>query len=372
MKTSILTIEGRDLRAALEPAKLVSGPNIISILVSALLSADGGRLTVTVTDMVVWATRSVPASGSLAACCIPARELAAIAKESGDDTVEISVSGSKATVRFGRTRYTQPVLPPDNFPSIPSSFKPSGSFSISAADLARLIKTAAPFVDRERNYISGVFLHGDAGDLVAVATDGHRIVIGRCPVISGAPPERSGGILVGEETARAIAALCDAGDAEVSVEFSEHAVRATASAGMVYGKLINATYPDYERIFPDTFAGEIRVSRDDLLRAIRRVLSGVGRMSSFVGLDVSDGSVMVRSDPGEAYAECAIDGDCSYVGAVGFNGKQLESVVGVFPVDSEVFLAGDDPVSPWKITSRDDAGQNVALLMAMRGKGASA
>ena len=100
--------------------------------------------------------------------------------------------GDKVTVKAGRSRFSLPTLPRDDFPVIVEGDLPT-SFELPAATLAQLIDRTRFAISTEetRYYLNGIFFHVADDVLKAAATDGHRLAR-RGPGHHGAAAQRLG------------------------------------------------------------------------------------------------------------------------------------------------------------------------------------
>ena len=79
-------------------------------------------------------------------------------------------------MKAGRSRFSLPTLPRDDFPMIVEGDLPT-RFEVPAALLAQLIDRTRFAISTEetRYYLNGIFLHVADDGLKAAATDGHRL-----------------------------------------------------------------------------------------------------------------------------------------------------------------------------------------------------
>ena len=109
---------------------------------------------------------------------VPANLLNDIVKKLPDGAeVTITVADGTATVQAGRSNFTLPTLPVEDFPTFSASELPV-HFALTTADMRHQIDTTRFAISTEetRYYLNGIYFHkSDKGALAAVATDGHRL-----------------------------------------------------------------------------------------------------------------------------------------------------------------------------------------------------
>ena len=84
--------------------------------------------------------------------------------------------------------------------------------------------------------------------LRAVATDGHRLAQVELPLPSGA--KDMPGVIVPRKTVVELAKLVEDGEGEVRIELSPSKIRVSTARVVLTSKLIDGTFPDYERVIP--------------------------------------------------------------------------------------------------------------------------
>lgn len=351
-----LTIPKADLTRVLTTVgRVVEARNIIPILSNVLLTASAGRLQVTGTDLDIVATDSTPAEviapGSL---CVDAKLLSDIAKKAGGD-VTLSLEGDQLIVKSGRSRFALPTLPAEDFPSLDG-----GTFDAQfEIDLAALFAPVAFAISTEetRYYLNGVFLHTHDENLRAVATDGHRLSRHQ---IAYPGEDAFKGIIVPRKTV----GLLPKGTVSVSV--SESKIRISTGDFVITSKLVDGTFPDYERVIP-TGNDKVAVFDSNAMRsAAARVSVVSSERGRAVKLAFADGAATLtvnNPDSGSATEEVAVSYDSDPL-EIGFNSQYLTELVGIFPA-GDIRLALADSGSPSLFTS-EKAPELLAVLMPMR------
>ena len=150
------------------------------ILSNVLMVAENGKLAITATDLevelVASAEVNVETEGEIT---VSGRKLLDICRALPDGAdINISVSGDKAVVRSGRSKFSLVTLPAAEFPTV-EDIKAGQTIEVDQATLARLIeKTHFSMAQQDvRYYLNGMLLETAGNHLRAVATDGHRLAL---------------------------------------------------------------------------------------------------------------------------------------------------------------------------------------------------
>lgn len=356
-----LTIERAALlRILTSTTKTVENRTTYPILSNVLLIAEPGSLTVRASDLDIEITASAAASvDSAGSTTVPAKTLLDIVRKVPDGSevrlaLEPDENGDTLIVKAGRSRFQLPTLAADNFPDIQT-----GQFGAPfTTDIAALFAPVAFAISDEdaRYYLNGIYLHTINGRLRAVATDGHRLARADGAAIANTLP----GIIVPKKTV----ALVPHG--EVQVDVSDTKIRIRAGDTVLVSKLIEGTFPDYQRVTPKDNELVAEVDRAALLSAVDRV--------SIVATDRSGRGVKVTSAPGSLTLSvtnpegggasediAAADDTPEFV--VGYNAGYLADMLRAVGGTTARF-AWKDPGSPTVLTGDNDNW--LGVLMPLR------
>lgn len=324
--------------------KVVEARNTIPILSNVMLSAEGDRLHVTGTDLDIQATSSAPAEITTpGTITVSAKLLGDIARKAGGDTIELSLAGDNLNVKSGRSKFTLNVLPASDFPDLRDG-KYDANFDI---DLAALVAptTFAISTEETRYYLNGVFLHlFEDGDqtIRAVSTDGHRLSRHQ---VAYPGEDAFKGVIVPRKTV----GLLPKGTVNVSI--GESKIRIEAGDFILTSKLIDGTFPDYERVIPRANDNRVVVDRDAFMKAADRVATVSNERGRAVRLSIAPGSIGFTVSNADAAATDEIE--AQYSGEpieIGFNAAYLRDMFSVFP-SGPVTIALSDGGSPGVFTS---------------------
>ena len=171
--------------ALLKPLQAVAGiverRHTLPILANVLLEQKDGRLHVTATDLEMQITAVAELAGKEGqATTVGARKLQELLRALPDDaTINVDASGSRMTVRAGRSRFNLQTLAAADYPRISLGQEQLQTLSLPQKDLRALIKLAEFAMAQQdiRYYLNGMLLVIDKDSLQAVATDGHRLAM---------------------------------------------------------------------------------------------------------------------------------------------------------------------------------------------------
>jgi DNA polymerase III subunit beta len=359
------------LKALTHVQSVVERRNTIPILSNVLLQAADGQLKLTATDLDIEIVESVPAEAAKSgAATVPAHMLYDIVRKLPDGAqleLEKAGDGQRVSIFAGRSRFSLQALPPEDFPDLAAGDFPN-NFAVSAIDLKGLIEKTRFAISTEetRYYLNGIYLHEVPGVsmLRAVATDGHRLAqaqIARPEGAKGMP-----GVIVPRKTVLEVVKLFEGVEGAVEVSLSAAKIRFAAGDLVLTSKLIDGTFPDYERVIPRNNDKTLELDTKAFASAVDRVSTISMEKGRAVKLQIGGNKVVLtvnNPDSGSAEEEVA----CAY-GAdpleIGFNSRYLMDVAGQMKSDGMQFLLADAG-SPTIVRDPGDE-QALYVLMPMR------
>ena len=353
--------------------RVVERRNTYPILANVLLKAADGRVDLRATDLDIEVTESVPAMVATAGTTtIPAHTLYEIVRKLSDGAeVRLETEGAdQMLLTSGRSRFHLACLSPDSFPDLKSGAF-THEFTLPAASLRELIERTQFAISNEetRYYLNGIYIHalevGKEQLLRAVATDGHRMA--RAETEAPAGSKGMPGIIVPKKTVSEVQKLLEGAEGDVKVEVSDTKIRFTLNGVVLLSKLIEGTFPDYERVTPKNNDKEMNVDRAAFATAVDRVSTiASDRGGKAVKLSVKDGQLelsVTNPDHGTASEELAVEFEPESF-EIGFNARYLLDIVGQIRSENAVFLF-NDAGSPTLVRESGDA-RALYVLMPMR------
>src|SRR5262249_54101217 len=130
-------------------------------------------------------------------------------------------------------------------------------------------------------------------------------------------------------------------------------------------KLIDGTFPDYNRVIPQNNDKQLKIDRATLNSAVDRVATISSDRGRAVKLSLTTGKIVLtvnNPDSGVAVAEIECDYDAHEI-EIGFNSRYLNDILS--EIDCETVTVNlADPGSPTLIRGTDES--SLYVLMPMR------
>lgn len=349
------TVEAAKLSGALSLARsVIDKRHTIPILEHALLELAGDTLSIRSTNMDQSLRTSLAVTGAEnGSACLPGHRLAEIAAAMPKGAqIEIqSDKDGRFKVRCGRSLYALSGLPPDDEPVFPE-VKGGTHGSLTVAALSRIVRMTKHAVCQDhRDYLSGIHLSTVKGLLRATSCDGHRIARVDTALPNGFRP--SG--LVAREIIDPLLKLLAASDGEdvVELQMSDRLLSVQIGKATLVTKLVDATFPDMERLFPKDTPITLTTDSEEFAAAIRRVsLVADDTKTRALRLKVGEGSLQIETaaaggaNGSEEISPVETDGGEIQIG---FQSRYLLDVLALSS-DTVTFSMSPDPAAP--ITAR--------------------
>ena len=370
-----LSIERADLLKALAHAQsVVERRNTIPILSNVRLdAADGGTLRLTATDMdleaIEEATADVETAGGTTA---PAHVLYDICRklpEGSTATLDTAGEAGRLSIACGRIHFRLPCLPTEDFPAM-SGGDFSHRFALPASELRRLIDKTSFAISTEetRYYLNGIYVHGADADggpvLRAVATDGHRLAR-----VDSERPDGAGdmpGVIVPRKTVGELRKLVDEIDGAVRIELSETKIRFAFDTVVLTSKLIDGTFPDYERVIPRSNDKTLEMETAGFVQAVDRMAAISTDKARSIKLTLDSGRLVLSANsPDSASGEEELHVEYSGPALeIGFNSRYVLEMARNFE-GGKIRFQMADAVSPAIVNDASD-DRALYVLMPMR------
>ena len=369
-----LTIERAALLRSLQHVQsAVERRNTIPILSNLLVGAGDGRLRLTATDMDLWVVDNAPSAierdGRITASAAMLYDIVRKLPDGSQLELAAGEGNEKLSLKSGRAAFSLSCLPVEDFPDLTEEELPF-AFDIPGAQLRRLIEKTRFAISTEetRYYLNGIYLHAverpDHGALRAVATDGHRLARVETALPAGA--ESMPGAIVPRKAVGELHKLLDDFDGDVAVALSETKIRFSIEETVLTTKLVDGTFPDYERVIPRDNANVVTAHNRSFAKAVDRVSTISTDNSRAVKFGIGEDRMLLTAnapDQASASEELTVEYSGEKID-IGFNSRYVLDMTQQIE-GASLRLAMSDAASPALVSDSDDTTA-LYVLMPMR------
>jgi len=347
---------------------VVERRNTIPILSNVLIEArEDGSLRLMATDLDLQVDESVPANVSQpGAITVSAHTFFDIVRKLPEGSqVEIAAAEGKMQVVAGRSRFNLSTLPRDDFPVIAEGELPT-RFEVPAATLREIIEKTRFAISSEetRYYLMGIFLHVIDDQLRAAATDGHRLA--RVTVARPDGAEGMPDVIVPRKAVSELHRLLEELEGTVEISLSPTKIRFGLGSAILTSKLIDGTFPDYNRVIPTGNDKLLKLDPKSFSAGVDRVSTIASEKTRAVKMSVDRDKVTLSvTSPENGVATEEVPADYGSDGLeIGFNARYLLDILSEIDGDTvEVHLA--DAAAP-TLLRENDKSNALYVLMPMR------
>lgn len=311
----------------------ISSKPALPILSNLLLTGKKDQLELVATDLDLSIRTAVEAdvqqAGSLT---VPARTFAGIAREWPEARLSIEaqdnrllLSGPLGTVEGSEGAYSLAGIPPEEFPEMPAAldglkvdFK-----ALEAADdlsISGMINKTSFAVSRDetRPVLNGLLWSIDAEGMTMVATDGYRFARNRRTLNLKTQVSSPAEVILPPQVCAHLVKLLGGQPNRLQITLGESQVLFDLGETQLLSRLIEGPYVNYEPVIPRQNEKIMRISKEQLLPAVRRVSILSSSHTHQVRMRLKNNSMELSAASPEA------GGEAREIIPVAYNQEELE------------------------------------------------
>jgi DNA polymerase-3 subunit beta len=340
--------------------RAVGSRSPLPILQGLLCEVENGRLRVTGTDNEITVRTNLEVEAlEDGSTVIPAKLAADAVRKLPSGAVSMTAADGEVEITGNGPRFRLRELSVGDFPTIDDRL-PAETIDVVGETLVKALSQVgiAASSDEARPTLTGVLFEENEGGLRLVATDSYRLAV-RDVLGIGA----TGTKLVPYRALREIGRTV--GDGPMKVALGDREAAFVTDQGSLTARIIDATFPKYRQLLPDSYPNRLEVSKEGLLDAVGRAAL-VAEDHIPVRLNLHDGGVelsVIRQEVGEETEH--LTGD--YEGeefTIAFNTRYLTEGVSAIDADT-VVLETIDALKPGLLHGKGDEDFRY-LLMPVR------
>ncbi len=300
---------------------IVERRHTLPILANVLLRKTGGRIEFTTSDLEIQVRTADELGGDDGSfqTTVGARKLIDILRSlPADQIVSLSAAQNKLTLQAGKSRFTLQTLPAEDFPLVNEAADFGPAFSVPQKVLRNLVNQVhfAMAVHDIRYYLNGILFIAEGKQLTLVATDGHRLALAQATLDAEVPKQE---VILPRKTVLELLRLLRDEDTPIEMQFAGNQARFSFSGMEFVTKLVEGTFPDFNRVIPKNHKNSVILGRAPLLASLQRAAILTSEKFKGVRINIEPGSLRIASsnaEQEEAKEELEIDygGDAIEIG----------------------------------------------------------
>lgn len=257
-------------RALNSVSRIAIGKVTLPILNNVLIRVNNKKVSLITTNLDMAVVDFLPVSNSEdGEITVPAKLLAEfVSNLPKGETIEISSKDTKITISAGKYSSTINGVPADDFPELPEiDEKQAVTYKIGTDEFKASIGQViiASSNDLTRPALTGVYFNTDNNYLAIAATDGYRLAE---KILINKIESEVKAIVPSNSLQEVIRSLTDDIE-EVEITFNEDLVRFRLGEVEIISKLIDASFPDYQKLIPKDCNIKAILNREELTRVTK-------------------------------------------------------------------------------------------------------
>ena len=275
------------------------------ILQNVKVTASGGKLTLTATDMEVGIRLDLDEGVEIESegtALLPVQRAMAILRENTDETLTIETDDSGVRVTGSRSKFKLPGNNPDEFPSV-VGFEEDKYHTLPTRLFRSMVRRTVFATDAEssRFALGGVLLEMDDSGVIAVGTDGRRLarMEGTGEAVGGHQTSGSSTI-VPTRAIQLMERALDDKDETVDVAARNNDLLLRTSKAVIYSRLVEGRYPNWRQVFPQRDnAVQLDMTVGPLFAALRQAAIVTDHESRGIDFTFADGTLKLEASTAE-------------------------------------------------------------------------
>ena len=368
MKLTLLTPNLQQKLSFLNRA--ISTKNQLPILLNILIETQKDTIKLSATDLEIGIEITCPATiekqGKIS---VPARLFTELISSLTDDSLTMESSDTKLEIS---TKRTKSVFQTSNSEDFPRLYESKGEkLAVLAGkdnknEFSSVVFSAS--LESTRPALSGILVRKESQGFLLVATDGYRLSLRHYKVNESIAGEAS--FIIPARVFRELLSIKENdGDITMYVSKDQNQVLFEQGDTLLVGRLIEAEFPNFEKIIPSDFSVNVSFEREELLKAVKICSVFARDSANIIKLSLGRDTITVSSGS-SAIGENTVKVDATLSGEeneIAFNSRYLLDVLSNVEEKELVFdMIG--PLNPGVFKIKNDESF-LHLIMPIRVQG---
>lgn len=337
-------------------SRIAIGKVTLPILNNVLIRVDKKKVSLVTTNLDMAIMDFLPVSSSEdGVVTVPAKLLAEfVSNLPKGENIEISSKDTKVEIKAGKYSSTINGVVADDFPELPEiDEKKAVIYKIGVDEFKTSIGQViiASSNDLTRPALTGVYFNTYSNKLAIAATDGYRLAE---KILIDKVESEVKAIVPASSLQEVLRSISDDVE-EIEISFNDDLVRFRLGEVEIISKLIDASYPDYQKLIPKDNDIKVDLNREELIRVTKlAALFARSVGGSIICETKSPDTFSVKSIANEfgendSKIETSVDKD----GRVNFNSRFLIDALNSLE-SSEIEFEFSNRVSPTVLRNKKD------------------
>jgi DNA polymerase-3 subunit beta len=329
-------------------SRVATGRVALPVLNNVLIKVNEKKVTFTTTNLDMAVVDYLPVSKSdEGVITVPARLLADfVSNLPKGEVIEISNDDTRITIKAGKYSSVINGTQADDFPELPEINEDEAViFEVGMDDFKNSVNQViiASSNDLTRPALTGVYFNTIDKELAIAATDGYRLA--EKVLVEKVESEVSA--IVPTATLQEVMRSISDDVEKIEISFSEDLVRFRLGEVEIISKLIDGSFPDYRKLFPNDNNIEAKLPKSELSRVTKLAALFAKEVGGSIICETRKPNIFsirsVANEFGENNSE--IETDIEEEGRVNLNSRFLIDALNALD-EEEIIFSFSDKISP--------------------------
>ena len=280
-------------------------------------------------------------------------------------TFDVDLQQNIAKINYQNGLFSLPTENADEYPSAQAVSDGATTIVISSPLLLDNINRSifATAQDELRPVMNGIYFDLTPDCLAIVASDGHKLVRNK---LYGIKSEQPAAFILPKKPATLLKSLLGKDGGDVIIRFDERNAEINYGDGTIVCRLIEGRYPNYNSVIPQNNPNELRIDRNGLLAALRRVQPFANDSSNLIRFHVEGTTLQLDAEDYDFSKTATERIGCEYNGqtmSIGFKGSSFIEILSNFTSQEVLIQLADPSRAGLVLPSEQPENQDVLMLM---------
>lgn len=350
-------------------SRVINSKNSLPILDCVLMEVKEGKITLTASDSESTLSTSfeVNDSDGEGRFAVSAKKFLDSLKEIPEQpiTFDVNTSSMEITIYYQNGKYSLVGQNAEDFPLAPGLGESAIHIEMETKILLNGINRTlfATADDELRPVMNGIYMDMTTTDITFVASDGHRLV--REKSTAAKAPAKAAFILP-KKPANILKALVTKSEDKMTIDFDEKNAIIVFNEYKLICRLIEGRYPNYNSVIPQNNPNKVRIDRQTLTSALRRVSVFSSQASSLIKLHLDSNLVQISAQDIDFSTSAEEKLNCGYSGnpmSIGFKSTFLIDILNNLASDEVIIELADPSRAGVILPSEQEENDDVLMLL---------
>lgn len=350
-------------------SKVLSTKNSLVILDNILFELQGNTLKMTASDgdITLVSTIEVNSGNGEGRFALNASQIINGLKEISDQPVKINIDDNdfKVVIKYQNGKFEFTGLSGEDYPNTIGVSEGAHVVTIENNALMNGISKAifATADDELRPVMNGVYFDITPDNVTFVASDGHKLVRTRNYSVHC---DQSISFILPKKPAKTLKDILVKEEGEATIKLDEKLAQISVQNYVLNCRLIEGRYPNYNSVIPKDNPYKIRIDRQSMIGALRRVLVFGNPSTNLIKIRIGNNTLMVSSQDNEFSTNAEENISCEYEGNpmnIGFKGPFLVDILNSISSQEVIFELADPSRAGVIIPAEQEENEDLLMLL---------